>query len=103
MAAVATSGTALEARLQRLFIALGIHAERGLLVRTGRAGTQMATDVDILAASYTQDFHRTLFHAECKGEKKAQALDRAFWLRGVRSLLDADRSLLVMTTDSVLR
>lgn len=97
--ATITSGAGLEARLQRLFTALGIHSERGLLVRTGRIEAQMATDVDILAISYTQDFHRTIYHVECKGEKRAKTLDRVFWLSGVRSLLNADRSFLVMPSE----
>jgi hypothetical protein len=92
-------GAGLEARVQRLFIALGMHAERGLNVRTGRRDTRMATDIDVLATVYAQDFHRSIYHAECKGEKNAQILDRVFWLAGVRKLLGAERSLLVILKD----
>lgn len=93
---LASSGQGLEARLQRLLIALGTHAERGLTVRTGNKGSRIVTDIDVMGVSYTQDFHRSVFHAECKGEKRAKTLDRMFWLAGVRKLLQADRSLLVM-------
>lgn len=91
-----TSGEGLEARLQRLLIALGTHAERGLIVRTSPQESRIVTDIDVLGVNYTQDFHRSVLHAECKGEKRAKTLDRMFWLVGVRKLLQADRSILVM-------
>lgn len=93
------NGLGLESRIQRLFLALGMHAERGLSVRTGRQSAKMATDVDILATAYAQNFHRSIYHAECKGEKNAKVLDRVFWLTGVRKLLGAERSLLVILKD----
>ena len=91
-------GIVLEARVQRLFLALGVHAERGLPIRTGRRVITTATDVDVLAVSYAPNFHRSVFHAECKGGHSARAFDRVFWLAGVRKLLGADRSLLVIGT-----
>lgn len=89
-------GTGLEARVQRLFLAQGVHAERNIIIRTARKDSRMATDVDVLAIAYAANFHPSVFHAECKGEKNAKVLERSFWLAGVRSLLSADRSLLVL-------
>lgn len=90
------TGEALEVRVQRLFFAMSSHAERSLTVRTERHHSRAATDVDVLATNYSPNFHRSVFHAECKGEKKAQTLDRAFWLAGLRKLLHADRSMLIV-------
>lgn len=95
------TGTGLEARLQRYFFACGASVERSLVIRTGRYGTKTATDVDVLAATYAANFHRSIFHAECKGEKKSQTLDRSFWLSGLRSFLHANRSLLVVDSFDV--
>lgn len=98
---VGMRGLPLEARVQRLFFALGMHAERGLPIRVGQKIVSTATDIDVLAVSYGPNFHRSVFHAECKGGSTARAFDRIFWLAGVRRLLAADRSLLVIPTHNL--
>ncbi len=91
-----TSGIGLEARVQRLFLAQGIYAERGLLPSADQNHSMMATDIDVLTSEYASGFHLTKRHAECKGGKGVALLDRVLWLRGVRTLLGADTSYLIL-------
>jgi len=95
MAAVPTGGTGLEARVQRLFMAQGVFAERGLFPSASADHRMLATDIDVLVSEYVSGFHITRRHAECKGGK-IPLLDRVLWLRGVRRLLGADGSYLVV-------
>ena len=91
-------GPALEARIQRIFLAQGILAERGLRVIADRTGEKIATDIDILTSEYASGFHVTRRHAECKGGTKFHPLDRVLWMRGVRHLLSADSSYFIVET-----
>ena len=93
--AVPTSGVGLEARVQRLFMAQGVFAERGLFPSASPDHRMLATDIDVLVSEYASGFHVTRRHAECKGGK-TPLLDRILWLRGVRTLLGADGSYLVV-------
>jgi len=90
-----TSGTGLEARLQRLFLAQGTYAERRL--RPTAAGNRrlVATDIDVLVTEYGPGFHPLRLHVECKGGRTA-VLDRVFWSAGVRRLLNARATYLVV-------
>jgi hypothetical protein len=47
---VQSAGIELEARVQRLFLAQGIFAERGLLPSAGDGHRMMATDIDVLTS-----------------------------------------------------
>lgn len=89
-----TEGPGLEARMQRIFLAQGILAERGLYPSASPDHRMLATDIDVLISEYGSGFHLTRRHAECKGGR-APVLDRILWLNGVRSLLGADTSYLV--------
>jgi hypothetical protein len=93
---VQSAGIELEARVQRLFLAQGIFAERGLLPSAGDGHRMMATDIDVLTSESGSVFHLTRRHAECKSGKNVALLDRILWLRGVRSMLGADASYLVV-------
>ena len=95
MVTVPTSGVGLEARVQRLFMAQGIFAERRLFPSASSNHRMLATDIDVLISEYVSGFHVTRRHAECKGGK-IPLLDRILWLRGVRTLLGADGSYLVV-------
>ena len=95
MVTVPTGGVGLEARVQRLFMAQGVFAERGLFPSASPDHRMLATDIDVLISEYVSGFHVTRRHAECKGGK-IPLLDRILWLRGVRTLLGADGSYLVV-------
>lgn len=95
MATAPTQGVALEARLQRIFLAQGTLAERRLKPSAGGDRRMSATDIDVLISEYSSGFHLTRRHAECKGGKVA-VLDRILWLNGVKTLLGADASYLVL-------
>jgi hypothetical protein len=56
----------------------------------------LATDIDVLTSEYVSGFHLTRRHAECKGGR-IPLLDRILWLNGVRSLLGADGSYLILS------
>lgn len=90
------AGDILEARFQRLFLAQGIFAERELWVAADGAHKLMATDIDVMISEYSSGFHLTRRHAECKSGRRIRVLDRVLWLNGVRSLLGADASYLVV-------
>ena len=89
-------GVALEARVQRLFLAQGIFAERSLWPAADASHRILATDIDVLVSEYSSNFHLTRSHAECKSGKRVAILDRVFWLHGVRAMLGADASYLVL-------
>lgn len=88
-------GIGLEARVQRVFMAQGLLAERRLQPATSSDHRMLATDIDVLVSEYGSGFHLTRRHAECKGGN-VPVLDRILWLNGVRSLLGADASYLVL-------
>ena len=91
-----TMGPGLEARIQRVFMAQGVFAERGLCPSASPSHRMLATDIDVLTSEYVSGFHLTRRHAECKGGK-IPLLDRILWLNGVRSLLGADGSYLILS------
>lgn len=91
------SGIGLEARVQRFFLAQGIFAERHLFPTASPDHRMLATDIDVLVSEYASGFHITQRHAECKGGK-VQLLDRILWLSGVRTLLKADGSYLIISS-----
>ncbi len=95
---MANAGISLEARVQRLFLAQGIFAERSLFPSADVNHKLMATDIDVLASEYSSGFHLTRRHAECKSGRRVSTLDRVLWLNGVRSLLGADASYLVLAS-----
>ena len=88
------AGSLLEARAQRLFLAQGSFAERGVLPTATPDRRMLATDIDVLVSEYVSGFHLTRRHVECKSGKFA-LLDRILWLNGVRTLLRADSSYLI--------
>ena len=91
-------GVSLEARVQRMFLAQGIFAERSLYPAADTGHKMLATDIDVLASEYSSGFHLTRRHAECKSGRRVSTLDRVLWLTGVRSLLGADASYLVLAS-----
>ena len=93
---MADAGVALEARVQRLFLAQGIFAERSLLPAADAGHRLLATDIDVLVSEYASGFHLTRRHAECKSGRRVPVLDRILWLSGVRAMLGADASYLVL-------
>ena len=86
----------LEARVQRLFLAQGIFAERGLIPSAGGGRRLVATDIDVLISDYSTGFNLTLRHAECKSGSRVASLDRAIWMNGVRAMLGANSSHLIL-------
>ena len=90
-----TKGLGLESRVQRLFLAQGIYAERGLNLSADQEHKMMATDIDILTTEYASGFHLTRKQIECKGGK-TRLLDRILWLRGLKELVKTDTSYLVL-------
>lgn len=95
MAGGPTQGVGLEARVERVFLAQGVLAERRLQPAASSDHRMLATDIDVLVSEYGSGFHLTRRHAECKGGT-VPVLDRILWLNGVRSLLGADASYLVL-------
>ena len=93
---MAALGDALEARVQRLFLAQGVFAERTLFPAADAGHRLLATDIDVLVSEYSSGFHLTRRHAECKTGKNVRVLDRVLWLSGVRAMLGADASYLVL-------
>ena len=91
-----SAGVALEARVQRLFLAQGIFAERSLFPAADVGHRLLATDIDVLVSEYSSGFHLTRRHAECKSGRHVAILDRVLWLNGVRAMLGADASYLVL-------
>ena len=89
-----TPGIILEARSQRVFLAQGSFAERGLLPTATPDRRMLATDIDVLVSEYGSGFHLTRRHVECKSGNFA-LVDRILWLNGVRTLLRADSSYLI--------
>ena len=92
------AGAHLEARFQRLYLAQGVFAERSLLPAADTGRRLMATDIDVLISEYSSGFHLTRRHAECKSGRRVRTLDRILWLAGVRTLLGADASYLVLAS-----
>lgn len=92
------AGVSLEARVQRLFFAQGIFAERSLFPAADVNHRLLATDIDVLVSEYSSGFHLTRRHAECKSGRRTATLDRVLWLNGVRSMLGADASYLVLAS-----
>lgn len=95
---MADTGATLEARVQRLFLAQGIFAERSLYPSADVEHRLLATDIDVLVSEYSSGFHLTRRHAECKSGRRVSTLDRILWLNGVRSMLAADASYLVIAS-----
>ena len=93
---MANEGVVLEARVQRLFLAQGIFAERSLLPAADVGHRLLATDIDVLVSEYSSGFHLTRRHAECKSGRQVRILDRVLWLSGVRTMLGADASYFVL-------
>ena len=91
-----SAGVVLEARVQRLFLAQGMFAERGLMPAADINHRLLATDIDVLVSEYSSGFHLTRRHAECKSGRHVPILDRVLWLNGVRAMLAADASYLVL-------
>ncbi len=60
-----TMGPGLEARVQRVFMAQGVFAERGLCPSASPSHRMLATDIDVLTSEYVSGFHLTRRHAEC--------------------------------------
>jgi hypothetical protein len=89
-----SKGATLEARVQRLFLAQGSFAERGLIPAATADRKMLATDIDVFISEYVSGFHLTRRHIECKAGK-FPLLDRILWLRGVRAMLSADSSYLI--------
>ncbi len=94
------AGTMLEARFQRLFLAQGVLAERSLIPSVDVSRRLAATDIDVLIYEYSSGFKLTLRHAECKSGRRVRVLDRALWLNGVRAMLQANSSFLVLQSFS---
>lgn len=90
------TGVALEARIQRLFICQGAFAERALFLRPAKAASNLVTDVDVVAHDYSINLRHTRIYAECKGGKNVSTLDRVVWVRGMMSVLSAERGYLVV-------
>jgi hypothetical protein len=90
------TGVALEARIQRLFICQGAFAERALFLRPAKAAANLVTDVDVVAHDYSINFRHTRIYAECKGGRNVCTLDRVVWVRGMMSVLGAERGYLVV-------
>lgn len=90
-----STGTNFEARVQRLVIAQGVFAQRGLIPAASQDHCLLATDIDVLATEYQFNFHPSRSHYECKSGK-ISILDRVLWMKGVRELLEADGSYLVV-------
>ena len=90
------AGVALEARVQRVFLAQGVFAERSLCPAADIKHRLLATDIDVLVSEYSSGFHLTRRHAECKSGRRFRSLDRILWLSGVRAMLGADASYLVL-------
>lgn len=95
MSAIPTSGIGLEARVQRFFLAQGIFAERHLFPAASADHRMLATDIDVLVSEYVSGFQVARRHVECKGGR-VQLLDRILWFSGVRTLLKADGSYLII-------
>ncbi len=95
MADQPAEGVGLEARLLRVFLAQGSFAEKRLFPAADANRRMLATDIDVLVSEYGSGFHLTRRHVECKGGK-APVLDRILWLAGVRTLLEAEASYLVL-------
>ena len=93
---MSSAGVILEARVQRLFLAQGVFAERSLWPAADIGHRLLATDIDVLVSEYSSGFHLTRRHAECKTGRNVRTLDRVLWLNGVRSMLGADASYLVL-------
>lgn len=88
-----TAGDSLEYRVMRLFAYSGYFVRRGVEIYTEQY-LNRATDLDVFAMKFTPTFARQIHIAECKSGS-SRALDRIFWLSGVRHYAKADRATLV--------
>lgn len=88
-------GLILEHRVQRLFLARGIFAERTLYPAVGDDYERIATDIDVLATEYGTGFYAKRLNVECKSGKVSK-LDRIIWLAGIQRLLNADVSYFIV-------
>lgn len=95
MPAARHNGTELEARVHRVSLAQGVYAERNLFPAASSDHRLLATDIDVLCTEYHSNFHATRSNYECKSGK-TRVLDRVLWSVGVRTLLGADASYLVV-------
>jgi hypothetical protein len=92
------TGNDLECRVARLLNHEGAFVRKRVDVRSLTDQVQI-TDIDVLRYEFAADLsvHRTV--VECKsGDAKSapKEVDRLFWLHGVRTLVGADKALLVV-------
>lgn len=88
------TGEELEARVQRLYMSQGATAHRNVLIYASDPDAKHATDVDVIAFRYDENFRREATSAECKSGHETPVFDRLLWLSGVKKLLRASRSQL---------
>ena len=63
MASILNSGVGLEARVQRLFLAQRVFAERHLFPAASPDHRMLAIDIDVLVSEYASGFNVTKRHA----------------------------------------
>lgn len=89
-------GPAAEEALRNYFLSIGYFVVRGCKFRYGRFDV---TDVDLLLYGRSSALHRERINVDIKNKKTPQALERAFWAKGLQTVLGLD-ACIVATTDS---
>ncbi|WP_319409489.1 hypothetical protein [uncultured Desulfosarcina sp.] len=89
-------GAAMEESLRRYFLNLGYFVLRGVKFRYHSFDV---TDVDLWLYAKTSALARQRTNVDVKNKKTPQALERIFWVRGLKDTLGMDNCM-VATTDS---
>jgi hypothetical protein len=89
-------GPAAEEALRNYFLSIGYFVVRGCKFRYDRFDV---TDVDLLLYGRSSALHRERINVDIKNKKTPQALERAFWAKGLQTVLGLD-ACIVATTDS---
>jgi hypothetical protein len=89
-------GAAMEENLRRYFLNLGYYVLRGVKFRYNSFDV---TDVDLWLYAKTSALTRQRTNVDIKNKKTPQALERIFWVKGLKETLALD-DCMVATTDS---
>lgn len=85
----------MEESLRRYFLSLGYYVLRGVKFRYH---TFDVTDIDLWLYAKTSALHRQRTNVDIKNKKTPQALERIFWVRGLKEVLGLENCM-VVTTD----
>ena len=91
-----SKGMRLEEILRDYFLKTGVYVVRGVPFVYEQ---EDVTDIDLWMYSRTSSFSREITIVDIKNKKTPQALERIFWVNGLKQAIDANKAI-IATTDS---